>query len=153
MRECDENFIGIDCNRKKCLNNCNNKGLCNNGKCLCIKNYEGDLIRKNKTFKKYRFYNEREWRYVPVSDLLNDFPNALAIDKYLNDKPFFNELAGRVKLTFYFSDISYIILKKEEEIPLVSKHLKKTYKNICTSKDLEILLTKITTVNQIRNDF
>ncbi len=30
-----------------------------------IKNYQGDLIRKDKTIPDYRFYNEREWRYIP----------------------------------------------------------------------------------------
>jgi len=121
--------------------------------CSYLKNYDGDLVRKNKTFKNYRFYNEREWRYVPTSDLLTGFPNALVKEKYLADKPFYNELAGRVKLTFNVSDISYIILRKEEEIPIITKHLKKCYKDQCSENDLEILITKITTASQIKTDF
>ena len=31
-----------------------------------IKNYKGTLIRKDKIFNDYRFYDEREWRYVPA---------------------------------------------------------------------------------------
>lgn len=30
-----------------------------------VKNYQGDLIRGNKTYKDYKFYDEREWRFVP----------------------------------------------------------------------------------------
>jgi len=34
--------------KKKCLNNCNNRGLCNDGTCLCMKQYDGKYCEKKK---------------------------------------------------------------------------------------------------------
>ena len=121
--------------------------------CSYIKNYDGELLRKTKRFLNYRFYNEREWRYIPNTELLTDFPNAVAKAEYLKDKVMLNEKAAKIKLVFNFNDISYIIVKNEKEISSIAKHIKESYKNKCSEKDLEILLSKILTTYQIKNDF
>ena len=74
-------------------------------------------------------------------------------ESYLKDKKKFNDQVEDLKLTFDFNDISYIIVKKEEEIAELTRHLRNTYSDICSSTNLEILMTKIITVNQIINDF
>ena len=74
-------------------------------------------------------------------------------ESYLKDKKKFNDQVEDLKLTFDFNDISYIIIKKEEEIAELTRHLRNTYSDKCSATNLEILMTKIITVNQIINDF
>lgn len=45
-----------------------------------LKPYEGDFYRNGKKIKNVRFYNEREWRFVPELFLVKDY-NALLTKK------------------------------------------------------------------------
>lgn len=122
--------------------------------CAFTKNYEGELNHKRVKGKIYRFYDEREWRYVPTREVLGELvPDVITSDSYLKQKTKCNEFLSKVKLHFKFDDISYIIVKKEDDIPIITRHLRKVYENNCTSSQLEVLLTKIISVNQINHDF
>ena len=114
-----------------------------------MKPYEGEFARRGKKMK-VRFYNEREWRYVPPFD--SDLP--------LLDKSFFSkrELKGRedrklrkYKLDYDPSDIRYIIVKEEKEIPVIVRTLKKIRRY--NQRTVEILISRIITSEQILNDF
>lgn len=138
----------------------NNKGKFNNDYlndfihiCSFTKNYEGEIVRKGKKIEDYRFYDEREWRYVPTSEELDIASTVIPTEMYLKNKASFNNALENIKLEFSHSDISYIILKDEKEISSMTSHLRKIFESRCTSLQLEVLLTKITTVNQILRDF
>lgn len=103
-----------------------------------IKNYEGDLIRKHKTYKNYRFSNEREWRYCPTKIELQNNPYLLDTtftkenikyaggfkvwDKIINKA---NAKISNIKLGFDLNDISCIIVKNEKQIFRIIKLLNK----------------------------
>lgn len=119
-----------------------------------IKNYEGTLNRNDKTIPKYRFYDEREWRYVPA------FKNS-EIKAYLNieqykqyrgsskTKPFIEN----INLPFTGNDIKYLIVKSSKDIPKLIKTIKGIDNLTKNPNEADVLTTKILTVEQINNDF
>lgn len=117
------------------------------------KNYEGRLVRGKINTDTYRFYDEREWRYIASSeDLKEEFPVIMG-DTYRKDKQAFNDKIKDCLINFSFSDISYIIVDNEDEIPDILKTLNDSFEDLVTAKELKILSTKIITKNQIWNDF
>ena len=118
-----------------------------------LKNYEGALLRAGRNEEKYRFYDEREWRYVPNNELMGDATNVAMPENYLADKEKYNKPIEHIKLNFSINDISYIIVKEEKDIPEITKHLRNIYAEKCTVIELEILLTRIITASQVINDF
>lgn len=121
--------------------------------CAYLKNYEGPLTKGSEIIQDYRFYNEREWRYVPSKEILKGISNVVGKEAYINDKAKYNSQLEGLRLEFNFEDISYVIVKKEEEISELTKHLRNIYGDKCSATNLEILMTKIITVNQIISDF
>lgn len=118
------------------------------------KNYEGILRRSDgTTIKKYRFSDEREWRYVPpISDnkrlvLSEEFCLHPQIkkeaDKSLSD----------LRLTFEPNDIRYIIIKEETEIGYFIDVLRRAKGKNYPAHDIERLSTRIITTSQIKTDF
>jgi hypothetical protein len=88
-----------------------------NHQVLYSKNYEGDLKREGKTVKKsYRFYDEREWRIVPSTLQINNYPPVLDDDAYQREKNAFKNVLATSGLAFELKDIAYIIVKEEAEI-------------------------------------
>jgi len=70
---------------------------------------------KHRKFEKRRFYDEREWRYVPSPDDFFFLP--LEIHEY-DDEDKLNEANNRLKqysLTFEYSDVKYLIVQNEIE--------------------------------------
>lgn len=39
---CEEGWHGLACNSMLCVENCNKKGICNNGTCVCDKMWSGE---------------------------------------------------------------------------------------------------------------
>lgn len=117
------------------------------------KNYSGDLIRAAGTVNNYKFYDEREWRFVPSKVQLNGVKVGMGVKAYLEDKATHNEKLKDVILKFEPQDISYIIVKKEEEIIDIIKHLRDIFADKCTAIQLETLMTRITAIDQIINDY
>ncbi|MBB2144582.1 hypothetical protein GM921_03740 [Pedobacter sp. LMG 31464] len=91
---------------------------------LYTKNHEGELERGEKIVnKKYRFYDEREWRLVPKSLDIGGKPPVLNEKKYRSSTAFYNRTIEKHLLKFKLQDISYIIVKEPSEIPLVYEAL------------------------------
>ena len=116
---------------------------------LChLKAYEGNFLKNDKEHNKYRFYDEREWRYIPE--------NASFVDKrnFQNDvhRNYYNSEIEEDKLIYHPNDISYIIIKDSTELmPMVDslKFIKGKY----NKEEIDRLITKILTIEQIMEDF
>src|SRR5258706_8017733 len=92
-----------------------------------IKNYRGIHIRNNKTYPNYRFYDEREWRYVPAlkDNRVKKWLNTDQFKEYrgLNkSKPFIEN----INLPFTSNDIKYLIVKSNKDIPKLIEAIKST---------------------------
>lgn len=90
---------------------------------MTSKPYEGrkfDKKTRNWTKSNIRFYNEREWRFLPLVNQLNW---SLSLDDFAgNYEAFFNEIdkeqlkiQAEYKLDFKVDDIKYIYLKDKQE--------------------------------------
>lgn len=118
-----------------------------------IKPYEGDLYGNTEITKNIRFYNEREWRYVPD-------PQKSEGEPFLTKKNFQNDVQRiqentkmeEAKLSFEPHDIKYIIVKEEKEILSMADALS-VIKPKYDTDTIKILMTKILTSKQIVNDF
>jgi hypothetical protein len=124
-----------------------------------VKPYEGALWRDGQWSKEIiRFYDEREWRYVPIVKDKNgpsmirkseesDFSAAIA---RLN-----NDLvkSGFWRLSFQPNDIKYIIVRHEDEVlDMLDKviHIKR---DKFSYKDVQLLTTRIISMDNIKENF
>ncbi|MBU2974378.1 abortive infection system antitoxin AbiGi family protein [Zobellia sp. B3R18] len=118
------------------------------------KSYDGPFRKSDKQYKNIRFYNEREWRYVPKLNFGGDakfFLNSREVkDEQLVKKE--NQKLFKHRLCFDSNDIKYIFVKKESEIHSIIKALKKLNQRF-SCEEIEILTSKIITVEQIKSDF
>jgi Putative abortive phage resistance protein AbiGi, antitoxin len=117
------------------------------------KNHEGDLERKDKTTQNYRYYDEREWRYVPQYDTSFPMLNPLSGTNDEAEKKALNKIITGHKLHFEPSDIKYIIVKNDSEISEFIDTIKNAKGNTYTHKDTERLTSRIITKEQIESDF
>lgn len=122
-----------------------------------FKPYEGEMWRINKYVTK-RFYDEREWRYIPF--LLPKEPGEFKEDYRLSKNEFLNEIK-RAKankyvkenhpLEFDFKDIKYIIIKNDNEAKAMTEAI---YSSPKFNEEQKIILsTKIISTEQIKEDF
>ncbi len=118
-----------------------------------MKNYSGNLKTNNKNLLGYKFYDEREWRFVPEREEINNNSFSIPTNEYLKDKEKCNKVLEKYRLVFSPKDISYIIVKKTSEIPELIKFLREKYDNKCTARELDILFTKICSTEQILSDY
>jgi Putative abortive phage resistance protein AbiGi, antitoxin len=120
------------------------------------KPYEGSLWRNGKHIKGVRFYDEREWRYVPSleSMLQYGFQPSLTKDEFNTDKirDDNNAKLTPFKLSFSPSDIKYIILDNESEVLEFIRKLRYIKAKYSTD-DIDLLTTRIITMEQIKKDF
>ena len=125
-----------------------------------IKAYSGDFERGAKTYKDYKYYNEREWRFVPeVLDTSQDSNELYYLTEEEHKDDFKradqNQAIQNVcKLTFEPKDIEYVIVKEKKQIFSMIDTIKRMGRDrMYSDKDLDYLMTKILTVDQIKNDF
>ena len=118
-----------------------------------MKNYEGILHRRGVINKKYRFSDEREWRFIPKFDgkhqpILNgDILEIPEIKFEMNLK------LDYLKLNFEPTDVKYLIIKSESEISDLVNLLKKSKTNNYNPDEIERLTTRILSSDQIFSDF
>lgn len=119
-----------------------------------LKNYEGALNRNGKIIKKYRFYDEREWRYVPEFDN-KDIKNHLDNKAYARyrQKSKAKPLLDKIVLEFTADDIEYLIVKSNKDIPRLIKKIQGTNNLAKNGDKLLELTTRILTIEQLDKDF
>ncbi len=118
-----------------------------------FKPYTGEMWRKNK-YEMIRFYDEREWRYVPFLNL-SDIHYRLKKEEFLNEikRASANEVIARnFPLTFEYSDIKYLIVNTESEMVALSDALDMMH-DLYTEEHRKVLKTKIVSSEQIKEDF
>lgn len=123
-----------------------------------LKNYQGDLQRNGKKeIKDYRFSDEREWRYtLPLENEALMFGNVQKsknnLTKIKEIKEDLNSKISNVRLEFEPEDISYIIIKKEEERDKIIRTLE-TVKGKFPLEQVKRLTSRIISTEQIATDF
>jgi hypothetical protein len=115
-----------------------------------MKNYQGTLNRNGVIKNNYRFSDEREWRYVPSSTLAS----VISPLEYqtVDQKKQHNEQLNHLRLEFTPDDISYIFINNEDEINDFIDVLRNTKGSKYTQQQVERLMTRIFTTEQIKTD-
>lgn len=117
-----------------------------------MKNYQDDLTRGGNIYKDYRFSDEREWRYV--LDYNNHIPFIYALDEHYNKENANKDIdIDKYRLKFEPNDIKYVIIQNENEIPEFLDLFKTTKGKNYSYHDVERLMTRIITTEQIVEDF
>lgn len=99
--------------------------------------------------KQVKFYNEREWRYVPP------ITNSVHLEIVKGSTPSCNELSKNTKqmrIVLEPDDIQYLIVRSETMILKLCKDIDKIYSQY-SEKEKEVLKTKILYIQQIKRDF
>ena len=117
-----------------------------------LKNYESYLYRDGELTLKYRFSDEREWRYVP--------PYTANCEMLLGDPDFHKpdiRSAAEAKLVdfrleFEPNDIKYIIINDDSEISEFIEHLRSVKSKKYSPDEIDRLTTRILTSEQINSD-
>ncbi|UPQ78939.1 abortive infection system antitoxin AbiGi family protein [Flavobacterium azooxidireducens] len=117
-----------------------------------VKNYEADLSRGGEVIKDYRFSDEREWRFTPEYHDCKEIAINPTFYKSEEDKQKINDAIVHLRLEFEPNDIKYIIIERESEISEFVEILKKSKGNKYTYNDVERLMTRIITSEQIKTD-
>lgn len=102
------------------------------------------------------FYNEREWRYIPNVEELDqaDLPSMLfPDDMYGVDRNTYNrQLERNISLSFEPNDIEYIIVRSESERLEIAKKIQFIKRRYSDDERL-LLITKILSMEKIESDF
>jgi len=124
-----------------------------------LKPYEGKLWRRDRYKNRIRFYDEREWRYVPtIKRLLAigfDTGPVLQKEEFLNANRV-EDGNGKLKqcsLGFTPKDIKYLIVKTEAEIYDFVMRVRQIKEAKYSREDIEVLVTRIISMEQIEDDF
>jgi len=114
-----------------------------------IKNYQGNFVYRGKVIKRdYKYYDEKEWRYVPKN--LTSYYNI--INESFNNKMNNETDFSNYKLSFNPDDIRYLIVKDDSDIVDIIDKLKLIKSKFSQAK-IEKLISKVITINQIFEDF
>jgi hypothetical protein len=120
-----------------------------------LKPYTGDFERNGKIIKNVKFYNEREWRFIPDLDndkkvskfmVPNDYNNSVKLAQE-------NKKLQKFKLEFTPDDIKYIFVKDESEIHPMIEALREIKGGKFDGKTIDLLTSKILTTKQLEEDF
>jgi len=124
-----------------------------------IKPYSGRFTRNGKNYENLKFYDEREWRYIPKllenkSDWIKGSDKKSLADtiKELN-KMILEGNIEKTKLEFSASDIKYIIVKTDSDIHEIVNFFKNLKCKKYSINEIEILMTKITCLEDVIHDY
>ncbi len=125
---------------------------------LFVKHYEGKMFRNDSYEEEIiRFYDEREWRYIPRIEILKKYnlPIALSWEKSLqvDMAEGQNRLVQHCKLKFEPKDIRYIIVEKDDEILDLMNQVDAIKGEKYSYQDVRKLHSRIISIEQILEDF
>ena len=119
-----------------------------------VKKYSGNTYcspnGKRVLVSRVRFYDEREWRFVPEQLSYSD----IYVEKNQNIKP----ISGDNEKTkgypkFEYSDIKYLIVNNDDERVKLIDYIDEKLKTKANKEERALLKSKILTVKQIEEDF
>ncbi len=138
---------------KKTIAGSENKEKCIADILRYIKNYQNDLVKGGEIYKNYRFSDEREWRYVlEFNEKIEFILNKTNFDTD-EKKQNANKIIENYRLEFNPNDIKYVIIQDDSEIPEFLDVLKTSKGNKYSYNDVERLMTRLITTEQIIGDF
>lgn len=119
-----------------------------------MKLYEGDFVHRDETKGNVRFYDEREWRFVPPIDDKHVY--FLSKEQFADSdirEEHNNSLPNSASLKFTPDDIRYIIVESEDEIIGMVDDILSIKGDNYKYNQLKKLTTRIISAEQIREDF
>jgi hypothetical protein len=111
-----------------------------------LKQFLGNQSYKGGSDKRKKFYDEREWRYIPDSSLVEVYFGT----KAQREKKKATQNGERMKLDL--NQVEYIIIEKESDFDRMIVELRKIA-NEDRELKFENLIAKIITARQIERDF
>ncbi len=114
-----------------------------------LKAYEGYWQKGSRKRSKIKYYDEREWRYVPRE---NDFPAIAANAEralFIDDS---NERLKEHSLTFETEDVKFIVLENDEQKAKLSEKIRNEFVHLDPNQKND-LITKILTIKELRQDY
>lgn len=127
-----------------------------------IKPYEGAFYRDDKEMRcSVRFYEEREWRFTLPKGFFSwidkgwDIKDSFKAEYYKNPvkrRAINIKLAKHIKLEFEPSDIRFIIVNKESEIPAMFDKIEQIFQDRATMREVKLLGTRLISLEQILED-
>lgn len=111
-----------------------------------LKQFIGNQQYKDGKEKRKKFYDEREWRYIPDNSLVELYFGT----KAQREKTEAKQNGDRMKLDL--NEVEYIIIEKETDVDRMIKELR-TIANKDEKLKFESLIAKIMTAKQIERDF
>lgn len=101
-----------------------------------MKDIEGPLHIKsrNRTYSNYRYYDEREYRYIPDFDILlkKNISPVLLEKEYQEYKDSHGNGRIDIKVPFSFNDVKIIIVKTDKQVSTILTALRKINSSIST---------------------
>lgn len=119
-----------------------------------VKKYSGNTYcspnGKRVLVSRVRFYDEREWRFVPK--------NLSSSDIYVEKSKDIKPISGDNEKTkgypkFEYGDIKYLIVNNDEERKNLINYIDEELKSRTKEEERTLLKSKILTVKQIEEDF
>lgn len=116
-----------------------------------MKPYDGVLKREGFAEESVRYYDEREWRYVPVGPWTSLNREQFSEGDRRNTAN--ASLDSEQRLRFEPNDIRYVVVEKDDEIPAMITHLRQIKSPKYSLLDIDVLCTRIVSAGQVAADF
>lgn len=115
------------------------------------KKVSGKTVGKKEVLRTKKFYDEREWRYVPTMDDSGQLIQP--VDKHGTfDIEGFSKITESQKLKLNIDDIRYLIIPNESYREKLIQFARTIY-NKAIPAEVDVLISKIISLNQISEDF